>query len=96
MAACSCSRDKSGRLLRPAQQDVRVRREKRNGKFVTVIAGLDPHAHDLVLLLKEFKSSLGAGGTVNKTGEIEIQGDHADKLTQHFKNRGFAAKRSGG
>ena len=40
-----------GKILFPSGQPARVRRERRNGKFVTVLAGLDPKATDLKGLL---------------------------------------------
>jgi translation initiation factor 1 len=62
----------------------------------TVIAGLDPVATDLMALVKELKSSLGAGGTVNAENEVEIQGDHRDKIVALLKSRGYDAKAAGG
>jgi len=41
------------------------------------------------------KKLCGAGGAV-KDGNIEIQGDHRDRLVQELVRRGYEAKRSGG
>lgn len=92
---CACPRDRNGKVCLPKEQAARVRREKRNGKFVTVIAGLEMRESDLAGMLKQLKSSLGAGGTV-ADGEIEIQGDHREKLVEHLKNLGYPAKAAGG
>src|SRR6516225_8786445 len=74
---CTCPRTASGRILLPADQPARVLRERRNGKFVTVIAGLDPVASDLKSLLGELKKSLATGGTTTGGSDptVELQGD---------------------
>ena len=95
MAQCACPRDAAGAVLLPKDQPARVRREKRRGKFVTVITGLDPSASDLHALLKAFRTSLGAGGTVTE-GTIELQGDHRDKILEALRARGYPAKAAGG
>jgi translation initiation factor 1 len=72
-----------------------VRREKRGGKVVTVIAGLDPAASDLPALLKQFRAALGAGGTI-KDGAIELQGDHSEAIVKRLRAMGYPAKTAGG
>lgn len=96
VAQCTCPRDRTGKVLLPKDQKARIRRERRNGKLTTVIAGLDPAATDLKSLLKELKTSLGAGGTINSEDEIEVQGDHRDKLVAMLMSRGYDAKPAGG
>lgn len=83
--------------LPPAQQNLRVQasRKGRKGKTVTVITGLQANAETLADLLKQLKSQCGAGGTV-KDQEIEIQGDHTQKLVQVLSKLGYKAKISGG
>jgi translation initiation factor 1 len=85
-------------VLDPEDQPVRVRREKRGGKMVTVVCGLSPRSErtsDLPAMLKQLKSTLGAGGTMLEDG-FEIQGDHRDRLVEHFKKLGYPAKAAGG
>jgi len=96
---CTCPRDASGDVRLPRDQPARVRREKRRGKVVTVVAGLDPVATDLPALLEELRRGLGAGGTV--TGEaderrIELQGDHRDVVVERLVGLGYPAKLAGG
>ena len=93
--ACGCPRDASSAVLAPKDQPVRVQREKRRGKWTTVVYGLDASANDLSKMLKGFKSRFGAGGKVTDDG-FEIQGDHRDTIIDELKSRGFPAKASGG
>lgn len=92
---CACPRDAGGELCRPADQPARVQREKRRGKWVTVVSGLDPVGTDLKQLAKEFKNACSAGGSVTADG-VEVQGDHRDKLVEVLKAKGYPAKASGG
>lgn len=95
LLACVCPRGADGKVLLPKDQSARVRREQRRGKVVTVIAGLDPKASDLAGLLKQLKTTLGAGGTVANC-EIEVQGDHRDKVVAWLVKMGYPAKSAGG
>lgn len=93
---CTCPRNASGHVLLPRDQPARVRREKRKGsKVVTVISGLDPAASDLPAILHQLKSACAAGGTITGS-EIEIQGDHRDRILEHLRSLGYPAKPSGG
>lgn len=94
IAQCTCSK------ARPAAAGdgiVRISRETkgRGGKAVTVVRGLAMEATALDALAKQLKAACGSGGTV-KDGVVEVQGDHADKLTALLKSQGFAVKRAGG
>jgi len=62
LADCACPRSASGQVTRPQDQDARVRREKRRGKWVTVVYQLDPSATDLKQLAKQLKNTCSAGG----------------------------------
>jgi translation initiation factor 1 len=83
--------------LPPQQQQVRVQasRKGRKGKTVTVITGLQVKPETLAALLKQLKTQCGAGGTI-KDNEIEIQGDHTQKVVQVLVQLGYKAKISGG
>lgn len=97
LAECKCApqaRQKAS-AIPPKDQPVRVRREKRRGKVVTVVGGLDPGSSDLAAMLKGFKGRLGAGGTVLDDG-FEVQGDHRDALVEALKAMGYPAKAAGG
>ena len=59
--------------------------EKRNGKVVTVIAGLHTYGADrLNAMAKKLKAACGSGGTV-KNGNIEIQGNMLSKIKEWFE-----------
>lgn len=103
-AQCTCPRDgRTGKVLDPKDQAVRVRREQRRGKFTTVIAGFAPRSSgsdELPALLKQLKSKFATGGTIDTTDPaaptLELQGDHRDKVVEYFKNLGYPAKPAGG
>ena len=94
-ARCDCPRGADGKVKLARDQSPRVHREKRRGKWTTVVTDLDPVATDLNALLKDLRARLGAGGAPTDDG-IEIQGDHRDKIVALLKERGYAAKAAGG
>jgi translation initiation factor 1 len=83
--------------LPPGQQNVRVQatRAGRKGKTVTVITGFQAKPETLQALLKQLKAQCGTGGTL-KDYEIEIQGDHKQKILEILIKMGYKAKISGG
>ncbi|GAC1458290.1 MAG: hypothetical protein NVSMB70_02670 [Chamaesiphon sp.] len=83
--------------LPPVQQNLRVQasRKGRKGKTVTVVSGFQLVPETLEALLKQLKAQCGAGGTI-KDNEIEIQGDHTQKMVQILTQLGYKAKISGG
>jgi translation initiation factor 1 len=72
---------------------IRVAREKRRNSAVTVVHGLA--AGEVEALGKELKRLCGTGGTA-KNGQIELQGDHRDKIVAYFEARARRVKRAGG
>jgi translation initiation factor 1 len=67
----------------------------RGGKAVTVVRGAALDAAALVKLGQELKAACGSGGTV-KDGDIEVQGDHVEKVMALLQQRGLRVKRAGG
>lgn len=98
-SACRCARD-AGAARASAQGGaaVRVGRETagRKGAGVTVVSGLPLSPEQLTALAKEWKRSLGTGGTVRADGGIELAGEHRDKLMADLERRGYRPKRAGG
>ena len=81
----------------PADGIVRVWRQTkgRKGKGVTAITGLDLEPAALTQLAGELKRLCGSGGTA-KSGTIEIQGDHRDRVIDDLRRRGWRVIRAGG
>lgn len=69
--------------------------KRRKGKTVTVVAGLTHNPQTFERLCTELKKHCGAGGTV-KDGEIEIQGDHREKIAARLQALGYKTKFVGG
>jgi translation initiation factor 1 len=67
----------------------------RGGKAASVISGLPLGAAELESLATRLKKLCGAGGGVRE-GNIEIQGEHRDRLVTELMKLGYDAKRSGG
>ena len=86
--------------VRPAKKSdgiVRVMRDRkgRGGKTVTVITGVVASGEELSALAQQLKKLCGSGGTI-KDGNIEIQGDHCDKVMAKLTALGYRVKRAGG
>jgi translation initiation factor 1 len=79
------------------EQTARIRRDRkgRGGKTVTIVGGLRHDPATLAALLKTLKQQCGAGGTI-KDGEIEIQGDHRERLATALAAMGYKVKLVGG
>jgi len=83
----------------PAPKDgparVRLERQGRGGKVVTVVDNLPGHPARIEEIGKTLKARCGAGGTV-KGRVVEVQGDHRDRVVEVLLSMGIAAKRAGG
>lgn len=78
------------------EQTARIARDRkrRAGKTVTVISGLRHDPATFEKLLKVLKQQCGAGGTF-KDGELEIQGDHRERVVQVLVGMGYRVKLMG-
>ncbi len=63
--------------------------QKRYGKNMTVIRGIDTSKIDVRGLMKKLKSKLACGGTY-KNNEIELQGDHRAQVREILVKEGFS------
>lgn len=105
---CRCPKPASTPPRVPVEkQTARLRLEKRpKGKIVSVVSGLDPGETDLEELAKRLKSACGTGGTVkvpergssthqvSAAPQIEIQGDHLDRIEKELSGIGYRIKRA--
>lgn len=80
--------------LPPSRQRliVGIDRRNRGGKQVTLVSGFMGRADDLKELGRTLKTRLGVGGSA-KDGEITIQGDFREKVTELLQSLGYNAKR---
>ena len=91
---CQCGRDsqKEAPGFTPV---IRLEKNHRGGKTVTVIDRLPPSANYLVPLAKLLKSRAGAGGTHYagpSGGVIEIQGDKRELVCRILREKGVFVK----
>ena len=78
----------SDRVLPPERHRLRIYREKRRGKTVTLCGPFALDKEAAKKLLSELKKALGTGGTF-RSGELELQGECSDALRNALKKRGF-------
>jgi translation initiation factor 1 len=89
--ACTCPPPPKV-LTPPEKQTARLAVEKRKkGKVVTVVRALSADENDLPGLLGRLKAACGAGGTI-KDDELEIQGDHLDRLRALLAEIGYRVR----
>ena len=62
--------------------------QRRYGKMMTVVNGINPHDLDINVLVSNLKSICACGGTI-KEGRIELQGDHRSKVRDALEKMGF-------
>ena len=77
----------------PGRQTIRVGLDKkrRAGKTVTVAMGFQHHDEALQAVAQTLKKKCGSGGTA-KDGDIEIQGDHVEKVKAELLKLGYRVK----
>jgi translation initiation factor 1 len=77
--------------LAPEKQVLRVWRDTkgRGGKVATIVRGFVGKSEDLEELGRTIKRGCGVGGSV-KDGEIIIQGDHRDRVTDLLIQKGYS------
>lgn len=73
---------------------IKLEKNQRGGKLVTVIHQLPFNPPYFTELTKKLKNTLGTGGAFKD--QIELQGDHREKVEIFLSKMGFKTKRSGG
>ena len=96
---CRCEPQES---LPPDKQSVHVRFERsgRKGKTVTVCGPLRLRRADAMTLLKSLKKKCGGGGALKTSAlpsgepafELEVQGDHVERLKTELGALGYRTK----
>lgn len=82
--------EKEPKTLPNEKQRLRVSLDKRNrgGKIVTLITGFVGTSEDLSALGKLLKVKCGVGGSA-KDGEIIVQGDFRQRVSEILRQEGF-------
>jgi len=62
---------------------------RRFGKTTTILSGIDGKDIDLRDLARQLKSKLACGGTV-KDGNIELQGEHKERVKEILETIGYS------
>lgn len=90
---CACAAPGAGDEAVPAKITAKLRIEKqgRGGKVVTVIDGLPNNATFLNELAAELKRACGTGGTV-RPGAVELAGDRRERVRVLLAARGMVVK----
>ena len=70
---------------------LRVEKQGRGGKTVTVVDGLPKNAKFLAGLCQELKRACGTGGAA-KESSVELQGDHRERLRALLAAKGWIVK----
>ena len=96
---CRCREERRLGNTSAAPRDGFVRlsldRKQRRGKAVTIVAGIPGDLAQLTALAQQLRKLCGAGGSL-KEGNIELQGDHRDKVEARLVALGYKIKRVGG
>lgn len=77
----------------PSKQSIRVvlDKKRRAGKSVTVASGFQQTADTLAAVAQSLKKKCGSGGTA-KENEIEIQGDHVERVKAELAKMGYRVR----
>jgi translation initiation factor 1 len=92
---CACrtqdSRESVPDRLDKVGAKLRLEKQGRAGKMVTVVDGLPRNAAFLKDLCQELKRACGTGGAVRE-GAVELQGDLRDRVRQFLTAKGLVVK----
>ena len=80
---CACEQ------IAKEQQNIKILiRKMRYGKVMTIVQGIDSKTIDIKSLMKVLKNKLACGGTF-KNNEVELQGEHRQKVKEILIIQGF-------
>lgn len=91
------NKDSKGTTYQAGSGPCKMRLEKngRGGKLVTVLFNLPFQEAEALSLMKEFQVQLGCGATF-KNSTMEFRGDLRDRIEKLFAAKGFKIIRAGG
>jgi translation initiation factor 1 len=96
---CRCSQNRSSSTRHTDHTDGAARialdRKHRRGKMMTIVSGAPGDEAELAQLCRELKKLLATGGSTHD-GQVELQGDHRERVAAYFAARGIKTKRVGG
>lgn len=75
----------------PKKPLLRVEKDKRKGKTATLITGYEEQSVEVEELAKRLKQKLAVGGST-RDGEILLQGDVRDKVTELLTILGYKVR----
>jgi translation initiation factor 1 len=84
--------DPSQKVLPPERHSLKIYREKRRGRWVTLCGPFSLSKEETRRLLSSLRKELGCGGTFKKE-MLELQGDRERALRTALKDRGFLFKK---
>lgn len=98
LEACVCPNRQKAATPPRGDGIVRVSRDRkgRRGKTVTVVTGLPGGAAALEEVAGVLKRLCGSGGTVTEDGQVEVQGDHRERVAARLSELGHRVKLAGG
>ncbi len=88
---CRCSKRQEEAVPSRVVARLRIEKAGRRGKTMTVVYGLPRNAAFLRDLARDLKRLCGSGGTAGED-QVEIQGDHRDRIREALRDRGWTVK----
>lgn len=79
------------KIIQKSPIKVVVDKKGRNGKIATIIEGFEIPQAEVEEIAKNLKKKLGVGGSVRE-GEILIQGNHKDAVSNYLKGMKFSIR----
>lgn len=91
VAACVCQAASQAAVPTRVVAKLRIEKQGRGGKTVTVVDNLPNNADFLRTLSQALKKACGVGGTAGE-GRVELQGDQRDRIRSLLKAKGLTVK----
>ena len=79
---------RNGKSLPPEKHRLFINREKRRGKWVSIVGRFSLEKQEIQSLFKRLKKRLGTGGAA-KEETLEFQGDIGERIREVLEREGF-------